>query len=245
MHTQLSRAGKHSLFGGKSSRGFRGKALGITAIGSLMILLAGCGSGSMGAAGSVSSTTESTSASPSPTPTPTPSKIAGKTCTTEKNTQSVAGETYICTIDQSGKLAWLDSATAGKLSDQRAADAAAKAAAEKAAADAAAKAAADKAAADKAAADKLAADQAAAAKAAADQAAADQAAAAAAAKAAPAPRVQSGCDPNYAGACVPIASDVDCAGGKGNGPAYVRGPVTVVGSDIYGLDNDHDGIGCE
>lgn len=242
MHTQLSRAGKHSLFGGKSSGSFRGKALGITAIGSLMILLAGCGSGSMGAAGSVSSTKESTSASPSPTPTPTPSPIAGKACTTEKNIQSVAGETYICTIDQSGKLAWLDSATAGKLSDQRAADAAAKAAAEKAAADAAAKAAADQAAADKAAADKLAADQAAAAKAAADQAAADQAAAAAAK---PAPLVQSSCDPNYAGACVPIASDVDCAGGKGNGPAYVRGPVTVVGSDIYGLDNDHDGIGCE
>ena len=207
-----------------------------------MILLVGCGSGSMGAAGSVSSTKESTSASP--TPTPTPSNIAGKACTTEKNTQSVAGETYICTIDQSGQLAWLDSATAGKLSDQRAADAAAKAAAEKVAADAAAKAAADKAAADKAAADKLAADQAAAAKAAADLAAADQAAAAAA-KPAPAPLVQSGCDPNYAGACVPVASDVDCAGGKGNGPAYVRGPVTVVGSDIYGLDNDHDGIGCE
>ncbi|BCW35154.1 hypothetical protein StoSoilA2_12100 [Arthrobacter sp. StoSoilA2] len=161
----------------------------------------------------------------------------------------MAGETYICTIDLSGKLAWLDSATATKLSDQRAADAAAKAAAEKAAADAAAKAAANKAAADKAAADQLAADQAAAAKAAADQAAADQAAAAAAAaaaaKPAPAPAVQSGCDPNYAGACVPVASDVDCAGGKGNGPAYVRGPVTVVGSDIYGLDNDHDGIGCE
>lgn len=203
-----------------------------------MILLTGCGSGSMGAAGSVSSTTESTSATASPTPTPTPSKIAGKACTTEKNTQVAAGETYICTVDQSGKLAWLDSATAVKLSDQRAADAAAKAAAEKAAADAAAKVAADKAAADKAAADKLAADQAAAAK------AADQAAAAAAA-AKPAPAAQSGCDPNYAGACVPVASDVDCAGGKGNGPAYVRGPVTVVGSDIYGLDNDHDGIGCE
>lgn len=27
----------------------------------------------------------------------------------------------------------------------------------------------------------------------------------------------SGCDPNYSGACVPIASDVDCAGGTGNG----------------------------
>jgi resuscitation-promoting factor RpfB len=53
------------------------------------------------------------------------------------------------------------------------------------------------------------------------------------------------CDPNYTGACVPIASDVDCAGGSGNGPAYVQGPVQVVGTDIYGLDRDGDGIGCE
>jgi hypothetical protein len=52
------------------------------------------------------------------------------------------------------------------------------------------------------------------------------------------------CDPNYSG-CVPIASDVDCAGGSGNGPAYVDGPVRVVGSDIYGLDADDDGYGCE
>ncbi|MDX6281044.1 MAG: resuscitation-promoting factor RpfB, partial [Kribbellaceae bacterium] len=54
----------------------------------------------------------------------------------------------------------------------------------------------------------------------------------------------SGCDPNYSG-CVPNASDVDCAGGSGNGPAYVEGPVEVIGSDIYRLDADHDGIGCE
>ena len=53
------------------------------------------------------------------------------------------------------------------------------------------------------------------------------------------------CDPNYSGACVPIASDVDCAGGSGNGPAYVGGPVYVVGTDIYGLDKDGDGVGCE
>jgi len=53
------------------------------------------------------------------------------------------------------------------------------------------------------------------------------------------------CDSNYAGACVPIASDVDCAGGKGNGPAYARGPVQVVGKDVYGLDADNDGVGCE
>jgi hypothetical protein len=53
------------------------------------------------------------------------------------------------------------------------------------------------------------------------------------------------CDPNYSGACVPIASDVDCAGGSGNGPAYVQGPVRVIGTDIYGLDADGDGIGCD
>lgn len=53
------------------------------------------------------------------------------------------------------------------------------------------------------------------------------------------------CDSNYTGACVPIASDVDCAGGSGNGPAYVAGPVYVVGVDIYGLDRDGDGVGCE
>jgi len=52
------------------------------------------------------------------------------------------------------------------------------------------------------------------------------------------------CDPNYSG-CVPIASDVDCAGGSGNGPAYVQGPVRVIGSDIYDLDRDGDGIACD
>ena len=60
---------------------------------------------------------------------------------------------------------------------------------------------------------------------------------------APAP-APSGCDPNYGGGCVPIASDVDCAGGSGNGPEYVRGPVTVIGTDIYDLDRDGDGIAC-
>ena len=55
----------------------------------------------------------------------------------------------------------------------------------------------------------------------------------------------SNCDANYSGACVPIASDVDCAGGSGNGPAYVRGPVYIVGYDKYGLDRDGDGVACE
>ena len=61
---------------------------------------------------------------------------------------------------------------------------------------------------------------------------------------APAP-APSGCDANYSGACVPVASDVDCAGGSGNGPAYVQGPVTIVGSDVYDLDRDGDGIACD
>lgn len=53
------------------------------------------------------------------------------------------------------------------------------------------------------------------------------------------------CHPSYAGVCVPIASDVDCASGSGNGPEYVQGPVEVIGPDEYGLDRDGDGIACE
>ncbi|MFP3961119.1 G5 domain-containing protein [Actinomadura fulvescens] len=53
------------------------------------------------------------------------------------------------------------------------------------------------------------------------------------------------CDPNYSGACVPIASDVDCAGGSGDGPAYVDGPVRVIGTDVYDLDRDGDGVACD
>lgn len=67
-----------------------------------------------------------------------------------------------------------------------------------------------------------------------------QGAVAGAASAAPAE-----CDPNYTNVCVPVASDVDCAGGAGNGPAYVTGPVHVIGNDIYELDRDGDGIACE
>jgi outer membrane biosynthesis protein TonB len=52
------------------------------------------------------------------------------------------------------------------------------------------------------------------------------------------------CNANYT-PCVPNDSDVDCQGGSGNGPSYVRGPVQVIGSDVYGLDSDDDGIGCE
>lgn len=61
----------------------------------------------------------------------------------------------------------------------------------------------------------------------------------------PEPEPEGECHPSYTGACVPFASDVDCAGGSGNGPAYVRGPVQVVGEDVYGLDRDGDGTACE
>lgn len=61
----------------------------------------------------------------------------------------------------------------------------------------------------------------------------------------PPPPAAPRCDSNYTGDCVPIASDVDCGGGSGNGPEYVYGTVKVVGSDIYDLDADGDGYGCD
>ncbi len=45
--------------------------------------------------------------------------------------------------------------------------------------------------------------------------------------------------------CLHPASDYDCYGGGGDGPKYVKGTVTVTGSDPYGLDADNDGVGCE
>ena len=62
----------------------------------------------------------------------------------------------------------------------------------------------------------------------------------------PLPAAAQSCHPSYEGACVPAGvSDVDCAGGSGNGPYYVAGPVRVVGPDPYGLDRDGDGRACE
>jgi hypothetical protein len=40
--------------------------------------------------------------------------------------------------------------------------------------------------------------------------------------------------------CIRPGPDVDCAGGSGNGARYVEGPVSVSGSDPYGLDSDGD-----
>lgn len=52
------------------------------------------------------------------------------------------------------------------------------------------------------------------------------------------------CNPSYEGACLDKPGDYDCAGGSGNGPNYT-GRVRVVGPDVYDLDRDGDGIGCE
>ncbi len=53
------------------------------------------------------------------------------------------------------------------------------------------------------------------------------------------------CHPSYKGACLdPNASDYDCIGGSGNGPKYT-GKVRVVGRDVFRLDADRDGWGCE
>lgn len=54
------------------------------------------------------------------------------------------------------------------------------------------------------------------------------------------------CDPAYPDACLHDGiGDYDCAGGSGNGPNYVQGPIRVLPPDPFGLDSDHDGIGCE
>lgn len=236
------------------------------AVPSLLLLLAvsACGNG-QGANASLTpakDVAQSTAAAPSRSA----SAIASTSCETEDQQTMQAADTFICTEDAAGDLVWLEASVSQATTDKRAADVAAKAAAKAEAARAAAEKAAAKAAAEKAA--KLAAQQAAAKKAAeaaaakkaaeATQRAAEARAAqeAAAAKAAeeqaarqalvpPPAAAPSNCDSNYSGACVPIASDVDCAGGSGNGPAYVQGPVTVTGSDIYGLDRDSDGVGCE
>ena len=56
--------------------------------------------------------------------------------------------------------------------------------------------------------------------------------------------VKQNCHPSYSGCLRPNASDYDCAGGSGNGP-YYTGPVQVIGPDVFGLDRDGDGWGCE
>ncbi|MDQ1401772.1 MAG: hypothetical protein QOG03_88 [Actinomycetota bacterium] len=57
----------------------------------------------------------------------------------------------------------------------------------------------------------------------------------------------SSCHPSYTGTCIPKdVSDADCAGGSGNGPYYVKEKdIGVIGPDVFGLDADHNGVGCE
>ena len=62
----------------------------------------------------------------------------------------------------------------------------------------------------------------------------------------PAPAPITSCDPSYPSVCIPVgAADYDCAGGSGNGPNYIAGPLTVLPPDPHGLDSDGDGVGCE
>ncbi len=54
------------------------------------------------------------------------------------------------------------------------------------------------------------------------------------------------CDPAYPDACLHDGiGDYDCAGGSGNGPNYVDGPIQVRSPDPFDLDRDSDGVGCE
>ena len=53
------------------------------------------------------------------------------------------------------------------------------------------------------------------------------------------------CHPSYDPCVRDEGTDVDCAGGSGNGPRYVQGPVSVNGYDEYDLDRDGDGVGCQ
>jgi hypothetical protein len=56
---------------------------------------------------------------------------------------------------------------------------------------------------------------------------------------------KSRCHSSYKLKCLkPNAYDYDCLGGSGNGPLYT-GLVKVVGPDVFRLDADHDGWGCE
>lgn len=53
------------------------------------------------------------------------------------------------------------------------------------------------------------------------------------------------CVAGYSRCLSPEASDYDCAGGSGDGPRYVSGPLRVTGTDVFGLDRDGDGVACD
>ncbi|WP_306912617.1 excalibur calcium-binding domain-containing protein [Arthrobacter sp. B3I9] len=183
--------------------------------------------------------------SPSGTPsaTPTATSPANSPCTTSGESQKYNDKLFICTMDSSERLVWLNETESKKVVAQ-------KAAADKAAAD---KVAGDKVAADKLAADKAAADKAVADKVAADKLAAEQAAAAAAAKAAPAPFVAPAPAPYVAPAPAPAPAPyvppapaaayyANCSAVRAAGAAPIR-----AGQPGYSrsLDRDGDGVACE
>ena len=62
--------------------------------------------------------------------------------------------------------------------------------------------------------------------------------------ASPAEAKRKKCHPSYGGCLKRNASDYDCRGGSGNGP-YYTGLVRVKGTDVFDLDRDGDGWGCD
>ena len=58
------------------------------------------------------------------------------------------------------------------------------------------------------------------------------------------PASKADCHPSYSPCLRADASDYDCEGGRGNGP-YYTGRVKVIGPDVFELDRDGDGWGCE
>lgn len=59
---------------------------------------------------------------------------------------------------------------------------------------------------------------------------------------------ETACHPSYT-PCVLVAQDVDCIGphareGHHDGPAFVSGPLLVIGNDVYDLDANGDLVAC-
>jgi hypothetical protein len=62
----------------------------------------------------------------------------------------------------------------------------------------------------------------------------------------PATTAPRNCDPAYPDVCLHDGiGDYDCAGGTGDGPNYVHGPIRVLPPDPFDLDRDGDGTGCD
>lgn len=53
------------------------------------------------------------------------------------------------------------------------------------------------------------------------------------------------CNANYRGRCLPLDEDVDCLPSDGDGPWFIDATVVVMGEDVFELDDDGDGLGCD